>query len=239
LPIEEGDHVFHLAGKTGVAGSWVTPSEYYELNVVGTARVLDHCKNAGASMSYASAYVYGQPRDLPISEADTPFPDNPYAQSKLLGEQICQFYAEHFGLSVIALRLFNIYGPYQSDEFVIPRILRQLLDPSQSSIELNDLEPKRDFVFVADVVEAFLRSAPPKDFGVFNVGSGRSYSIADIIKFARALTGIQKTVTSSVLKRRNEISDVVADYTKIFNEYGWRPATDIRHGLRLVINAIR
>src|SRR5438270_91180 len=109
LPLDGVRHVFHLAARTGVAESWDEPVAYFDANALGTARVLEQCRRHGCGMTFLSAYVYGPPQRLPIAETEPVEPNNPYALSKSIGEQLCAFYSRFYGLPVVALRAFNVY----------------------------------------------------------------------------------------------------------------------------------
>ena len=229
------DHVFHLAGKTGVVDSWQEPLAYFTANTLGTARLVEQCRKAGCSMTLASAYVYGLAKHLPISEAHPVEPNNPYAVSKRLAEQICAFYAQSFGVNVVILRLFNIYGPHQSTNFLIPWIVSQVIDPNALEVIVQDLSPRRDYLFITDAVEAIVASIATRSCAIFNVGSGVSYSVEEIIQAAEAAAGVNKPYRAVGTRRACEIDDVVADISAIEKELGWRPSIPIEQGLREVV----
>lgn len=235
LRLEEGDHVFHLAGRTGVAESWQAAEDFYAVNFLGTVRVLQQCARRGVGLSYASAYVYGQPARLPISETDAARPDSPYGHSKLLAEEACRFFHRHFGVSCAVLRLFNVYGPAQGPRFVIPRVLSQLRDARKDAIEVGNLNSRRDFVFVSDVVDAFLLTAAPAGFALYNIGSGVSHSVQEVIGMAFDLLGMKKEVVAAAGTRASDIDDVVADIRAIRQACGWRPSVGMREGLKRLL----
>jgi nucleoside-diphosphate-sugar epimerase len=223
--------VVHCAGRTFVPDSWDDPAGFLETNTQGTMRVLEFCHAAGARLTHVSAYVYGQPASLPIAETAPIRANNPYALSKHMAEQACRFHADHMGVAVTVLRPFNVYGPGQPEKFLIPTILAQLR--GGRGVEMLDLEPRRDYVFLADLVEAILRaetrSAP--GYGVFNIGSGVSHSVAEIVAAAQAVAGTHLKVTSRQERRSQEIPDVVADITAARNVLNWAPRHDLSAGL--------
>ena len=114
------EHVFHLAGRTFVPDSWGNPQTFYQTNVLGTVNVLEFCRTKMIPLTYISAYVYGHPDTLPIREDSATRPNNPYAFTKRMAEQTCEFYAEAFGLPVTVIRPFNVYGIGQAETFLIP-----------------------------------------------------------------------------------------------------------------------
>src|SRR5438105_775381 len=148
------DHVFHLAGRSYVPDSWADPAGFLRANVTGTARALDYCRANGAHLVFVSGYLYGVPKRLPIREDDPADPNNPYALSKFLAEQVCAFHAAAMQVPVTVLRPFNIFGPGQRGEFLIPAILDQIRRGKE--ICVKDLAPRRDFVFIDDVVAALI-----------------------------------------------------------------------------------
>jgi nucleoside-diphosphate-sugar epimerase len=235
MPMEGVDHVFHLAAETGVPDAWKDPARFHLVNAHGTVRVLDQCRRANASVTYVGAYIYGVPQYLPIDEQHPVDTNNPYAFSKWMAEQASQWYAGMYGMPVTAIRLFNVYGPGQSDRFLIPRIVRQACDVSLHAIELMDLAPRRDYLYVDDAVEALIRSVPGSGFQLFNVGSGSSHSVRDVVDAAVELAGADKPVIDLQQVRPNEIPDVVCDHRRITAANSWQPRVGLRDGIRRMI----
>ena len=116
------DHVIHLAAKSFVPESWDNPYIYYRTNVLGAANVLEYCRKTECDLTALSSYIYGKPTHLPISEKHPIRPYNPYSHSKILSEELYNYYRKSFKLKINILRPFNIYGPGQKDTFVIPKI---------------------------------------------------------------------------------------------------------------------
>ena len=170
LPLNEVDHVFHLAARTGVVDAWNDPVGFFHTNTHGTVRVLDQCRRHGCSLTYISAYVYGQPQRLPIAEDDPVVANNPYAFSKSMAEETCRFFLKNFGVPVTILRPFNVYGPGQSDRFLLPSIAAQVVDRNCQEIVVKDLAPRRDYIFVSDAIDAILVSLATTPGSLFNIG---------------------------------------------------------------------
>jgi len=195
--VETIDLIYHLAAITFVPYSFENPRQTYEVNVLGTLNVLELCRlYAVKRMVFSSGYIYGYPKYLPIDEQHPMNPINPYARSKELGERFCKAYHEDYGLNCTILRLFNIYGEGQRKQFLIPSILSQL--PNEK-IELMDSKPKRDFLYVRDAIAAFLSAGAYDNskFEIFNIGSGISYSVAEVTSKILNLCGrIPVTYTS-------------------------------------------
>lgn len=228
------DHVVHLAARSGVPESWRNPERFHQTNVLGTLNVLEYCRQNLCSLTYVSGYVYGLPKTLPIGEETRAVPNNPYALTKFLAEETCRFYARAYDLPITILRPFNVYGPGQDNRFVIPHIVQQALDPATTRIEVNDLSPRRDYIFIDDVVDAIVLTSQPGAVATYNVGSGISHSVADVISLVSQVTGISKPFCATDRPRINEIPDVVADIAAIGKAVGWRPRITLEEGLRRV-----
>jgi nucleoside-diphosphate-sugar epimerase len=223
-------HVFHLAGKTYVPDSWAHPDEFYRTNVLGTTNILEFCKSLRISMTFVSSYVYGHPETLPIKESSRIRPSNPYALSKRLAEEACEFYAHTHELAITAIRPFNIYGIGQDNRFIIPSIIRQVL--VEKEIKVHDLIPKRDYVYLEDLVSALLATLrQPKGYNVYNVGSGVSISVKEVIDIIQEVANTNKRIISDCDVRPNELMDVVADISKAQIDLGWRPHYSFKEGI--------
>jgi nucleoside-diphosphate-sugar epimerase len=238
LPLDGVGHVFHLAARTGIIEAWRSPLDYLSTNTFGTARILEQCRNH-CSVTFISSYVYGNPESVPTRENNPLDVHNPYALSKALAEQICTFYAKFFNVAVVALRLFNIYGPGQDKTFLIPFILGQLLDPQQEEVQVKDLAPSRDYLYVSDAVEGIISASRAPAGFVFNVGSGIAYSVREIIEQARIATGIYKPYRSSEQKRSHEIEMTCANISAFQNAVNWTPKVSIDKGLRMIVDNMR
>lgn len=248
------DMIYHLAAKTSVNSSYENPIATYETNILGTLNILEICRRCDIDkMIYASSYVYGQPQYLPIDEKHCIDPSNPYARSKLIGEELCKSYHDDFGIKCVILRPFNIYGPGQRSDFLIPKIISSL---SSGKVVLRDSEPKRDFVYIADMIDAYIKAGEYQgDFDIFNIGCGQSYSVKEIINIIIKIyeskygsmfgsghgpehesergsgQGSKIRVVYKGERRRNEIMDCYANIEKAKSILGWRPFTAIDEGL--------
>lgn len=237
-PFSQIDHIIHLAARTFIPYSWEEPYDFYRTNVLGTGNILEYCRNLNASLTYVSAYVYGEPEILPIPENHPLKPNNPYMHSKVFAESLCQFYSEYFHLNVTVLRPFNIYGPNQAVHFLIPHIINQLLDKKTKTINVKDLRPKRDYLYIDDLIDAIIMSMQStKKFEILNVGYGQSFSVLQIIEYLLEITDLSKKVVSEHKIRKNEILDVTADIKKIKDKLGWEPKTKFKEGLKKTVES--
>jgi nucleoside-diphosphate-sugar epimerase len=229
----EVSHVFHLAALTSAPESWEKPFDYYYVNMMGTVNILEYCRKTGASMTYVNTYPYGMPLYNPIDEQHPCAPNTAYNHSKHLSEDICRFYAENFNVSVTVLRLFNVYGEGQSPKFLIPHIIKQALFNHQ--IEVMDLEPKRDYVYIGDVIDALKLTIGRKGFNIYNIGSGESKSVKDVCDCVLSILNANKKIVSAEKKRKNEVTDIQADIKKIKHDLGWSPKTSFAAALEKTI----
>lgn len=228
-------HVFHLAGKTFVPDSWDDPLTFCQTNVVGTINVLELCRKMRTPLTYVSSYVYGHPDDLPVSEDSSIRPNNPYALTKRMAEESCEFYANVYGLPVTIIRPFNVYGIGQQISFLIPAIISQALDQGNEII-VKDLLPKRDYVYLEDLVTALVKTTDnPKCYRVYNIGSGVSLSVREVIDVIQEVANTNKSVVCETATRANELMDVFADITRAKCELGWFPETPFRTGIEEII----
>ncbi|HNW99339.1 MAG TPA: NAD(P)-dependent oxidoreductase [Bacteroidales bacterium] len=225
-------HIFHLAAKTFVPDSWKNPYDFYNVNVLGTTNVLGFCRKNNCSLTYISSYVYGNPDYLPIDENHKLKSYNPYSNSKILAEGICSCFADNYRIKTCIIRPFNVYGVNQLEVFLIPEIIKKVYN--DKIIEVMDLKPKRDFVFVDDVVDALMLSVDKE--GIYNVGSGYSVSVEEIIKIVLKVTSIKKEYSSKNISRENEVFDVIANISKAKKELNWQPKTSIEEGIKRCVD---
>ncbi|NVO21375.1 MAG: NAD-dependent epimerase/dehydratase family protein [Bacteroidetes bacterium] len=232
--LPEFDLAIHLASRLMVPESYSIPHAYYTTNVLGTLNILELCRLRGAKMIFFSSYLYGTPEYQPIDELHPLSPFNPYAQSKILGEELCNAYNRDFGVPVTIFRPFNIYGPGQHPHFLIPNIISQCLT---GQVMLKDPRPRRDFIYVDDVVDACIAALSYSGPGVdiFNLGYGKSSSIPDIIHSLQIILDKEIDVHFSHETRENEVLDTICDIRKASALLGWNPKTNLEEGLRKII----
>lgn len=227
--------VIHLAAKTFVPDSWGNPGGFIKTNLLGAAGALDYCRQHNARLVFLSSYLYGKPERLPISEDASLKAINPYALSKKLAEETCEFYANHFGVKTIILRPFNVYGPGQAESFLIPSIIHQV--NSGNVIRVKDLEPKRDYVYIDDLVDAIVRGVGlDESLNIFNIGTGVSHSVAEIIHLTQEIKGTNWAVQSDGERRPEEVMDTQADITKAAAVLGWIPKWSLKAGLQRMLS---
>jgi UDP-glucose 4-epimerase len=231
------DAICHLAAKIFIPVTIDDPRETYLVNLVGTLNMLELGRRRKIkNFVFASSYVYGHPEYIPVNEEHPVNPMTPYSRSKALGEELCRAYFEDYGLKCTIIRAFNVYGEGQRNSFLIPSILKQI---RSGEIELKDPEPRRDFLYVEDLVEAYIRATEYSGsrFEIFNIGSGVSYSVDEIVRAILDITKEKVKVRYLYKRRENEIMNTVADITKAKEKLGWEPKFSIEKGLRNTVQA--
>jgi nucleoside-diphosphate-sugar epimerase len=149
---------------------------------------------------------------------------------------VVRYYESQFRCRATIVRPFNIYGPGQGEQFLIPTLVRQALDPAVAEIVVNDLRPRRDYIHVRDLV-AMLTTTARRPSGVFNAGSGHSVSIGELVDAIASVTGTPKPVRSRGQARPEEVLDVVADISKAKSELAWSPRVPLRDGIEEIVAA--
>jgi nucleoside-diphosphate-sugar epimerase len=227
------DVVIHLASQTFVPDSWNNPAQFIETSSIGTLQTLEYCRKTGAAMIYISSYLYGNPAVLPIPESAPLFTPNPYALSKKTAEDFCRFYHDCFQVPVTILRPFNLYGEGQNTSFLIPMLIDQALN--KQAFYVKDLLPKRDYLHISDFINALIACIPLRGFHLFNVGSGTSYSVEEIIGLLQKIQNTQYPVYSENVQRPNEIMNTVADIQLAKRSLQWHPNITMEEGLALLL----
>ena len=229
----EANYLIHLAGTTFVPASWDNPTEFVHSNLISTSHALDYCRKHKTKMIFFSTYLYSKTARQPTIEEEKIDPANPYALSKLMGEQLCTFYANHFDVEVVVLRPFNVFGSGQDSRFLIPSIISQAKVGSE--IRVLDSRPSRDYIFVDDLVDAVVKamSADVK-FDIFNIGTGISHSVSDLINLLGDIVGQEFRIISLSQERFGEINSTRADISKAQKVLNWYPNWELKAGLERV-----
>jgi GDP-4-dehydro-6-deoxy-D-mannose reductase len=229
------DVIFHLAASSSVASSWDTPAEIMQVNVMGTLHLLEAMRQMDLDAPVVlacSAEGYGAvaEKDLPIRE-DAPFrPVSPYAVSKAAVDLLAFQYFQTFRLRTIRLRLFNHCGPRQSDRFVISALARQIAEIEAElrppEVRVGNLEARRDFVDVRDVVRAYWLAATKGSPGeCYNVATGRSHSVRQVLDHLLTLSdAVVDVVFDPGRLRPAEIPRLEGDASRFRTATGWEPA---------------
>ena len=236
---EDQQVIFHLAALIAIPHSYHAVQSYVDVNVSGAVNLLEAARahRSRRVVMTSTSEVYGTARVTPIREDHPLHGQSPYAASKIAADVMTEAYVRSFDLPAVVLRPFNTYGPRQSERAVISSTIRQALDPACDVIHVGDLTPTRDFLFVADTVEAFLTvgRSDALAFGEpYNAGSGRSVTIGELVEEIRRSIGTGKPVREEATRLRppeSEVRALCADASRLMQVTSWRPRTDLKDGL--------
>jgi UDP-glucose 4-epimerase len=232
------DVVFHEAGLVSVAASVENPKESHTVNAEGTLNVLEAARKHDTRVVFASsAAVYGFPEEVPISETDPVEPTSPYGLDKLVGDQYMRLYEDLYGVETVSLRYFNVYGPGQTGgdyAGVIDVFLEQARNGEAITVH-GDGTQTRDFVHVADVVEANLLAAETDAVGkAFNIGTGSSVTIRKLAELIRDVVDSDSDIVH-VDPREGDINQSCADISRAREELGYTPTIELPEGLESLL----
>jgi nucleoside-diphosphate-sugar epimerase len=236
LPLLDGmDWVFHLAAQAGVRASWGHDfASYLNNNVLATQRLLETLARLQCARRFiyaSSSSVYGEVGHLPLSEILRPQPHSPYGVTKLAAEQLCMLYRRNFGLPVVALRYFTVYGPRQRPDMALQRFCLAALAREPLRVFGNGAQ-RRDFTFVSDVVEANLLAAMTEDAvgEVLNIGSGVQATLHDVFMLLEEVSETHITLHYES-KQYGDVTETLADITRARQVLGYAPQVSLRMGL--------
>jgi len=242
--VEGADTVFHLGAVTSVKYSYAHPEETIAVNTVGTLNVCAAAKAAGVRrlVHTSTAGVYGNAiGDEPITESHPVSGCNPYTAGKLGGDRVAETYHLSYDLPVATIRLFNTYGPRMGRYLIMPEIVEQLL--AGDRLLVGDLTPIRPFVYVSDIVDAFLLMGS-HDAGVGTVihfGGTESIDMGELVERIAALMNRTPAIETDPARLRpgkSEIYRVRVDAGKARAMLGWKPRVSLDEGLRATIDWI-
>ncbi|HEV2139130.1 MAG TPA: SDR family NAD(P)-dependent oxidoreductase [Nitrososphaerales archaeon] len=230
------DVIFHEAGQAGVGFSVENPRVTNDVNVHGTLNVLWSAKSSGVKriVNASSSSIFGEPRYLPIDESHPASPTSPYGVSKLAAEQYGKAFHHVYGLDVVSLRYFSVYGPRGRPDQVIHRFTKSLMEGKPPLIN-GDGNQSRDFTHVDDVVSATLDAAMTEGIGgeAFNIGFGARTSIKQLAERLILLTGMEgKTSPRYEEESKGDFPHTQADNKKAAELLGWRPKISLDEGLK-------
>jgi len=207
---------------------------------MGTLNVLQAGRAIGVEriIHTSTSEVYGTALRVPIDEDHPLQGQSPYSASKIGADKLAESYHRAFNLPVVTLRPFNTYGPRQSDRAVIPTIISQGL--AKGAVRLGSLETRRDFTYVSDTVDGFLKIAetPGIEGQTFNLGTGQDVSINDLVSLIFELIGKPIRVeqeTGRLRPPKSEVLRLLSDNRKARQVLGWAPTVTLRDGLTQTI----
>ncbi len=232
------DFIFHLAAVSSIQLSVAEPERCFKVNMQGSHNIIMAALKHRAKLIFASsAAVYGDSQKLPLTEQTTARPLTPYAASKLAVEHFCEAYSLTHKLNYICLRLFNVYGPKQNPNNdysgVISKFIANAL-ANRNLVIYGDGSQTRDFVFVKDVVNAMLSAAESKINGIFNIGSGISFSILNLAKMVIKLCNSNSQIRFEEAQK-GDIKHSLAMITRASKHLGYKPSVKLEQGLKQTI----
>ncbi|HAE84970.1 MAG TPA: NAD-dependent dehydratase [Anaerolineaceae bacterium] len=240
---KRADLIYHLGALISIPYSYLHPVEVVQTNILGTLNILQTCRKFDCRLIHtSSSEVYGTALQVPINESHPLQGQSPYSASKIGADKLVESYYRSFGVRAVTIRPFNTYGPGQSARAVIPTIITQAL--TKQTVYLGNLDALRDFTYVDDTVDAFIKAGQTDgiDGETFNLGSGSEISIRDLAALIFDLIGTTPEVEVHDERIRPALSEVqrlLADNSKARQVLAWSPQVDLREGLIRTIQWIR
>jgi len=228
------DTIFHLAAQSFVPTSWRLPAETLSINTVGQVNLFEAVLDLGLTPRIqvaGSSEEYGQvnPDEIPMKETNPLRPLSPYAVSKVGQDLLGYQYFRSYGLHIVRTRGFNHTGPRRGEVFVTSNFAKQIADIEKKKrpavIYVGNLEAKRDFTDVRDMVRAYWLSLEKGQAGeVYNIGTGRAYAMKDVLDMLLALSKVKvKVEVDPARLRPSDVPILMPDVSKFMNLTGWKP----------------
>lgn len=233
--LEGVNHIFHLAALISGYDSLNEPDAYIDLNIRALMRILELARDLGnVKLSFASSStVYGNGTAHIRAESLVPEPMTMYALSKLAGEHMLEMYHQLYKFDYVALRLFNVYGPRQNPTHPYANVTCKFSQAAALGMPIKlygDGQQTRDFIYVGDVVTAFMATMQPTPQRLYNVGTASDHSIKHLIDVLEELSGKSFDVTQCD-EWPNDIRQIRADITRITADLDWKATTELSDGL--------
>lgn len=237
------DAIIHLAARAGVRPSLEKPLEYARTNVEGTLAVLELARRLGIRpfVFGSSSSVYGDATPLPFQESEPASdPISPYAATKRAGELLCRSHAHLFGLSIICVRLFTVYGPRQRPDLAIHKFARLMSDGRPIPF-YGDGSTERDYTFVADIVDGIVRAldwalaAEPHAFEIVNLGESQTTSLSHLVDMISAELGVEAKLDRQP-QQPGDVQRTYASVDKARTLLGYDPRTSMEDGIRQFVD---
>jgi nucleoside-diphosphate-sugar epimerase len=227
------DKIFHIAARAGVRFSVQDPYSYHDINVNGTLSLLRASLETRIKriVFSSSSSVYGTEEYMPVDEKHPTKPISPYGASKVSCEAFCNSFMYTFGLPIVILRYFTVYGPRQRPDMAIYKFFKLISEEQQIQI-YGDGNQTRDFTFISDIVDGTIKAMESDVTGTFNLGSGKRISINNLIKIIENVTG-KKVRKEYVKSQKGDVQDTWADISKAKKAFGYKPNVKIREGIKI------
>ena len=228
------DAIMHLAARAGVRPSVKDPQLYIDTNITGTHHLLEaaHRNGVGRFLFASSSSVYGLAKKTPFTE-DLALPQtlSPYAATKLAGEHLCGNYAHLYGMKVVCLRFFTVYGPGQRPDLAIHKFT-DAIHRGQSIPQYGDGSTRRDYTYIDDIVQGVAGALRYEGsaFDIFNLGENQTTTLSELIVEIEKALG-KKAIIERLPEQQGDMPLTAADITKARQLLGYNPQTKIRDGI--------
>jgi UDP-glucose 4-epimerase len=241
--IGQVDGIVHLAALISGYDSLSDPDAYEDVNIRGLLRVIEYAAANGVKriVFASSSTVYGNREGIALTETVPPEPLTVYALTKLTGEHLLRLYGNMHGFSHCSLRLFNVYGPRQATDHPYANVTCKFSHAAANGLPVKlfgDGEQSRDFVYVDDVVRAFMAVLEGSAEQIYNVGTGRTAKINDLIGELGRIGG-KPLAAEPCPPWPNDIRSIQADTSRFAAEFGFAPEVGIREGLERTVDFFR
>jgi len=226
--------VYHLAALHYIPYCEAHPQETFEVNVIGTLSLLEAMRKTQVKrLVFASTGALYPPLESPLHEDGPLVAQDIYGLTKLHGEITIAYYQKRYGIEPTIVRLFNTYGPYETNPHLLPHII-QTLKQGMRELVLGNLYPKRDYIYVEDVAEGLYRlGESPSAVGVYNLGMGVEHSVQEVVDMLSEMLGVPLTVVQDPARMRPvDKPHQRADIAKLRSTLGWSPLISLQEGLR-------
>lgn len=231
--------VYHQAGQPGVRASWGDDFHLYlERNLWATQRLLEAIREQPVRklVFASSSSVYGDAERYPTAESDRPQPISPYGVTKLAGEHLCLAYAASYGVPVVALRYFTVYGPHQRPDMAFSKFIAAVAEGREITV-YGDGKQTRDFTYVSDIVAANTAAgASDLQSEVINTGGGSRVTVLEVLDLLGELIGKPPNIRF-IENQRGDVRHTGADLSKARALLGYEPRVPLREGLRRQVEA--
>jgi len=234
------EYVFNLAAEPYIPHCYNRPLRFFEVNANGALNVLFACKRAGVKriVQYSTSEVYGSAKYVPMDEDHPTLPLSTYAVSKLATDRLCYTLYHEQNIPVVILRQFNVFGPRETQPYIIPEIISQL--NKSNTLKLGNIKARRDFTYVTDAAKGAiaLMKAKGTEGQVFNLGTGKDWSIKQLAEIIGKLMGHKRIIINVEKERLRplDVSVLRSDCFKARKLTGWKPTTTLEEGLKRTID---
>ena len=231
------DVVIHLAARAGVRPSLLQPELYYDVNVMGTLRLLEimHKHDVSRLLFASSSSVYGNNRKTPFSETDSvDNPISPYAASKKAGELLCHTYHHLYGFDIHCMRFFTVYGPRQRPEMAIHEFVKKITT-EKPIVLYGDGTSLRDYTYISDILDGIMKSVDNLEgYEIFNLGESRTIALSELVATIENVVA-KKAIIQRQPMQPGDVQVTFANITKAKRILGYQPCCSVESGLEKFI----